>query len=133
MEWDHFFGRGRAVELLSAVSYHSKSLAVSSYDPGVKYIDTFFFVNHNYLLWVTFFVANSFSLGGHEGWCGATSNGKYSHADSFYVVLVDINMFYNVFPPLTFSSITRADQSSTSPDQSLSTESGKSDPKKNQS
>ena len=37
-QWDHFWGRGRAVELLQFALYYSKSLLVSSYGPGVKYI-----------------------------------------------------------------------------------------------
>ena len=36
--WDHFLGRGRAVELLVWALFYSKSLAVSSYDPAQYYI-----------------------------------------------------------------------------------------------
>ena len=38
MGTDHFFGRGRAVEMLPFGLYCFKTLLVSSYDTGMKYI-----------------------------------------------------------------------------------------------
>ncbi len=40
-QWDHFLGRGRAVDLLSVRGFWIKSLAVFSYAPGMKYIQAF--------------------------------------------------------------------------------------------
>ena len=40
-QWDHFFGGGRAVDLLQFALYYSETLLVSSYGPGKKYIQAF--------------------------------------------------------------------------------------------
>ena len=38
MLWDRFFGHGRAEEVLAFHEFLLKTLAVSSYGPGMKYI-----------------------------------------------------------------------------------------------
>ena len=41
LAWDDFFGRRRVVDLLSVRDFFIQSLAVSSYVPGMKYIQAF--------------------------------------------------------------------------------------------
>ena len=80
-QWDHFWGSGRAVELLQFALYCSKSLLVSSYDPGVKYIQR---ISHRFDTVCTLHKTSQF----YKSMCGAgtTYRNASSHIGWIYSV-----------------------------------------------